>query len=100
MLAGSGVDGWVRSQSLALETELTWGRGMAALRVGDRVLYDGKSWRVESLGRHAYHREGDQMIAGGELHAVLLLDAEMPGQQPHKVVVPESAWDETRLLEE
>ena len=73
---------------------------MAVLRVGDRVLYEGKSWRVESLGRHAYHREGDQMIAGGELHAVLLLEAESPGQPPHKVVVPEGRWDEARLLEE
>jgi hypothetical protein len=72
---------------------------MAALRVGDRVLYDGKTWRVESLGRHAYHREGDQMIAGGELHAVLLLEAESPGQPSHKVVVPEGKWDEVRLLE-
>jgi hypothetical protein len=73
---------------------------MAALRVGDRVLYEGKSWRVESLGRHAYHREGDQMIAGGELHAVLLLEAELPGQPPHKVVLSEGQWDEARLLEE
>jgi hypothetical protein len=65
-----------------------------ASRVGDRVLYDGKSWRVQSLGRRAYHREGDQMIAGGELHAVLLLEAVLPGQPPRKTVLAESQWDE------
>ena len=64
---------------------------MPALRVGDSVLYEGKTWRVDSLGRHTYHREGDQMIAGGELHAVLLLEADPPGSQPtYKMVVPES----------
>ena len=73
---------------------------MAALRVGDRVLSDGKSWRVESLGRHAFHRVGDQMIAGGELYATLLLEAESPGQPLHKVVVPEGKWGEARLLDE
>lgn len=74
---------------------------MTALRVGDRVLYDGKPWRVSSLGRHAYHREGNQMIAGGELHAVLLLEADRPSSQPpYKVVLPEGKWDEVRLLEE
>jgi len=74
---------------------------MATLRVGDRVLYEDKIWRVTSLGRHAYHREGDQMIASGELHAVLLLEADSPGSQPpFKTVVPESRWDEVRLLEE
>ena len=74
---------------------------MPALRVGDSVLYEGKTWRVDSLGRHACHREGDQMIAGGELHAVLLLEADLPGSQPpYKTVVPESRWDEVRLLEE
>ena len=72
---------------------------MATLRVGDRVLYEGKIWRVNSLGRHAYHREGDQMIADGELHAVLLLEADPPGGQlPFKTVVPENEWDEVRLL--
>jgi len=74
---------------------------MAALHVGDRVLYEGKRWRVNSLGRHAYHREGNHMIADGELHAVLLLEANPLGSQPpFKVVVPESEWDEVRLLEE
>ncbi len=73
---------------------------MPALRVGDRVLYEGKTWRVDSLGRHAYHREGDHMITNGELHAVLLLEADPPGSQPpFKVVVPESQWDEVRLLD-
>ena len=73
---------------------------MATLRVGDRVLYEGKIWRVNSLGRHAYHREGDQMIASGELHAVLLLETDPPGSQPpFKTVVPESRWNEVRILE-
>jgi hypothetical protein len=71
-----------------------------ALHVGDRVLYEGKTWRVNSLGRHAYHREGDQMIANGELHAVLLLEADPPGSRaPFKTGVPESRWDEAQFLE-
>jgi hypothetical protein len=74
---------------------------MAALRVGDRVLFEAKFWRVESLGRHAYHRVGDQIIADGELHATLLLESDPPGSQPpHRVVLPEGKWDEARLLEE
>jgi hypothetical protein len=74
---------------------------MAALRVGDRVLYEGKAWRVDALGRDAFHRECDKMVANGEPHAVLLLEADPPGSQPpFKQVVPESKWDEVRLLEE
>ena len=70
------------------------------LRVGDRVLYEAKTRRVEALGRHAYHREGAEMIANGELHAVLLLEADPPGSQaPFKTAVPESRWDEVRLLD-
>jgi hypothetical protein len=71
---------------------------MAALRVGDRVLFEAKTWRVDSLGRHAYRRAGDQMIAEGELHATLLLEAAPPGQPPHRIVLSESKWDEARLL--
>jgi hypothetical protein len=71
------------------------------LRVGDRLLYEGKTWRVVSLGRHAYQREGAEMIANGELHAVLLLEADPPGsQQPFRMTLPEGSWDEVRLLEE
>lgn len=56
---------------------------------------------MDSLGRHSYHREGDQMIAGGELHALLLLELDPPGSQPpHKIVVPENKWDEARPLED
>ena len=74
---------------------------MAALRVGDRVLYDGKTWRVESLGRDAYHREGNKMVVNGALYATLLLEVDPPGSQPpYKVILPESKWDEARLLEE
>ncbi len=74
---------------------------MPALRVGDRVLYEGKTWRVDALERHAYHREGDKMIADGELHAILLLEADPPGSQPpFKTVVTERRCDEVRLLEE
>jgi hypothetical protein len=74
---------------------------MAAPRVGDRVLYDGKTWRANSLGRRDYHREGDKSIANGQLYAVLLLEANRPcSQPPFKVVVPESRWEEVRLLEE
>ena len=41
------------------------------------------------------------MIADGELHATLLLEADPPGSQPpFKIVVAESKWDEVRLLEE
>ena len=70
-------------------------------RVGDRVLYDGKTWRVNSLGRHASQRRGDKSIANGQLYAVLLLEADPPGiQPPYKIVLPESKWDEARLLEE
>ncbi len=70
------------------------------LRVGDRVLHDGKTWLVDSLGRDAYRREGKQVIANRGLHAVLLLEANPPGSQaPFKTRVPESRWDEVRLLE-
>jgi hypothetical protein len=65
------------------------------------VLYDGKTWRVNSLGRHASQRRGDKSIANGQLYAVLLLEADPPGiQPPYKIVLPESKWDEARLLEE
>jgi hypothetical protein len=70
---------------------------MAALRVGDRVLYEGKTWRVESLGRRAYPRVGAKTV-NGELYATLLLEAESPGQPSYKIVVPEGAWNEARLL--
>jgi hypothetical protein len=73
---------------------------MAALRVGDRVLLEGKTWRVDSLGRRAYPRVGAKTV-NGELYATLLLEADPPGSQPpHRIVVPESKWDEARLLEE
>jgi hypothetical protein len=52
---------------------------MPALRVGDRVPYDGKTWRVELLGHHTYHREGDKMSIDDELHATLLLEADRRG---------------------
>jgi hypothetical protein len=71
------------------------------LRVGDRVLYDGKRWLVAALGGHAFHREGTKTLAGGELHAVLELDPDPPGSQaPFRAVVPESRWDDVRLLED
>lgn len=74
---------------------------MAALQVGDRVSYDGKTWIVTRLAHHALRREGDKIVPLGELHATLLLEADPPGSQPpHKTVVPESHWDEVRLLEE
>jgi hypothetical protein len=74
---------------------------MAVLRVGDRVLFEQKTWRVESLGRRDYHREGDRMIAEGELYATLLLEGEPPGRQPpYRIVVPEGKWDEARPLKE
>ncbi len=74
---------------------------MATVRVGDRVLFEGKTWRVDSLGQHAYQREGSQKIVNGELYATLLLEVDPPGSQPpYKIVVPESRWDEVRLLDE
>ena len=72
---------------------------MAVLRVGDRVLFEQKTWRVESLGRRDYHRAGAR-ITDGELYATLLLEAASPGQPPHKVVLSERKWDEARLLKE
>jgi hypothetical protein len=72
---------------------------VAVLRVGDRVTFEEKTWRVESLGRRTNHRAGAK-ITDGDLYATLVLEAESPGQPPHKVVVPEGAWDEVRLLEE
>jgi hypothetical protein len=73
---------------------------MAVLRVYDRVLYEGKTWRVDSLGCDALHREGDRLANRCELYATLLLEADPPGSQPpYKTVVPEAKWDEARLLE-
>ncbi len=77
---------------------------MAALRVGDRVLYEGKTWRVTSLGREAFRREGDQMTANDELHAILLLEAGPPGTRParppYSTALSEGKWDEVRVLAE
>ena len=71
-----------------------------ALRVGDRLLYEGKTWRVTSLGRHTSQRRGDTAITDGELYAILLLEADLPASPPpDKIVLPESRWDEVRLLE-
>ena len=40
------------------------------------------------------------MVAGGESHAVLGLDPDPPGSQaPFRALVPESCWDDVRLLE-
>jgi hypothetical protein len=72
---------------------------MAVLRVGERVLFEEKTWRVESLGRRVHHRAGAK-ITDGELYAMLLLEATSPGQPPHKIVPSESKWGEARLLEE
>jgi hypothetical protein len=73
---------------------------MAALRVGDRVLFEVKTWRVDSLGRRAYPRVGAKIV-NGELYATLLLEVDLPGSPPtYRIVVPESQWDEVRLLEE
>jgi hypothetical protein len=81
-----------RSPSLGVE--------MAALRVGDRVLFEVKTWRVDSLGRRAYPRVGAKIV-NGELYATLLLEADPPGSQlPHRIVLSESKWDEAQLLEE
>jgi hypothetical protein len=72
---------------------------MVVLRVGDRVDYESKTWRVESLGRRALLRRGAKTI-NGELYAMLLLEADLPGSKPtYRIVVPESRWDEARLLE-
>ena len=68
---------------------------MAVLRVGERVLFEEKTWRVESLGRRVHHRAGAK-ITDGELYAMLLLEATSPGQPPHKIVLVESKWGETR----
>ena len=73
----------------------------AALRVGDRLLYEGETWRVTSLGRYTLHGRGDSTITYGELYAVLRLEAVLPeGRPPRKIVLAESKWDEARLLEE
>jgi len=73
---------------------------MPAFRVGDRVVFEGKVWRVTSLGRHAYHRLGDRMIANGELHAVLLLELDQPDDESAtRTVVAESRWGEITLDE-
>jgi hypothetical protein len=75
---------------------------MTALRVGDCVLYQGKTWRVTSLGRDAFRREGDRMTANDELHAILLLAADLPGTRtarpPYSTVLCESKWDEATVL--
>jgi len=74
---------------------------VADLRVGDRVLYEGKTWRVTSLGREAFYREGDKLIANGNLYATLLLEADPPGSQPpFTTTLSEANWDEVRLLGE
>jgi hypothetical protein len=40
------------------------------------------------------------MTATGALCAMLLLEADPPGSQPpYKIVLPESQWDDVRLLE-
>lgn len=71
------------------------------LRVGDRVLYDGKRWLVSSLGCNALQPKDGRMVAGGEPHAVLELDPDPPGSQaPFRAVVPQRSWDDVRLLED
>lgn len=73
----------------------------AALRVGDRLLYEGDTWRVTSLGRYTLHGRIDSMIAYGELYAILRLEADPPeGKPSRKIVLAESKWDEVRPLEE
>ena len=75
-------------------------RCSCATHQGDRVLYDGKRWLVTSLGHHAHRRDGSKMVAGGESHAILGLDPDPPGSQaPFRALVPESCWDDVRLLE-
>lgn len=71
------------------------------LRVGDRVLYDGKRWLVTALDHNALQRADGRTIAGGELHAVLGLDSDPPGSQaPFRAVVPKRSWDDVRLLKD
>jgi len=66
---------------------------MAAIRVGDRVLYEGKRWRVDSLGQHAYQREGTQTIINGEPYATLLLQADSPRRLEASLRAREEAFD-------
>ncbi len=74
---------------------------MAKLGVGDLVLYEGKRWRVTRLAHHALRRERDTIVPLDELQATLLLEAAPPGSQPaFQIVLPESKWDEVRLLDE
>lgn len=74
---------------------------MVELRVGDRVLYEGKTWRVTSLGRDAFYRVGDKLIVNDALYATLLLEADPPGSQPpYKIALPEAKWDDVRMVGE
>ena len=75
-------------------------RELAAVRVGDRVLYEGKTWRVTSLGREAFRREGDQMTANDALHAIRLLEADPPRDSASSAALSEGKWDEVELLED
>ena len=58
---------------------------------------------MTSLGRETYPREGEQMTANDELHAILALEADPPGaglaRSPYSTAQSESKGDEGQLLE-
>lgn len=74
---------------------------MKALEVGDRVLYEGKTWRVTRLAHHALHRDSAKTMPLDELQATLLLEVQPPGSaRPVTIYLPESSWGEVVLLGE
>ena len=73
---------WRRSSEARVRAGVVRDRGWGGTQGWRSGALRGQDLARELLGRHAYHRQGGQMIAGGELHAVLLLESDPPGSQP------------------
>jgi hypothetical protein len=78
------------------------GRGIGVLlpEVGDRVCFEGSTWRVSSTALPALQRVDGDVITVAE--ASVMLISETPpsaGAAVHEMKVAESRWDEIRVLE-
>ena len=68
--------------------------------VGDRVSFEGSTWRVSSTALPALQRVDGDVITVAEASLTLISETSPnAGATVHEMKVAESRWDEIRVLE-